>query len=132
LLDKVAQVIESLDIIKGSYVKLTMLKEREREAQDAGDYEFLYELSENERVLIENINESLKFIVPDLITLRGDSKVRMLLAEIDELHESVISETLKIRTDLKKSISRTEIQLQDMKVFPQSPVPPPNILNLRA
>ena len=133
LLDNKTRVIENLDIIKRSYVKLTLLKEHERDAQEGDNYEFLYELSENERILIESINECLKYIVPDLLSLRNDRTVRALLDEINELHETVISESISIRKDLKKSISKTEEKLKGMKIFPQSSSPPPPyILNIRA
>ena len=80
LLDRKTVVLENLDTMKRSYMKLTLLKEREREAQEGDDYEFLYELSENERVLIEGINDCLKCIVPDLLALREDETIRTLLA----------------------------------------------------
>jgi hypothetical protein len=133
LQDRKTLVLDNLDIIKRAYVKLALLKERERDAQDAGNYEFLYELSENERVLIENINGCLKFIVPDLLTLRSDEAVRALLTEIDGLHEAVISETLSIRNDLRVNIDKTEKKLQHLNIFPQSlSSPNPSILNIRA
>ena len=131
--DRKTMVLDNLDIIKRAYVKLALLKGRERDAQDSGNYEFLYELSENERVLIENINGCLKFIVPDLLTLRSDESVRALLTEIDGLHEAVIAETLSIRNDLRVNIDKTEKKLQRLNIFPQSlSSPNPSILNIRA
>jgi hypothetical protein len=133
LQDRKALVLDNLDIIKRSYVSLALLKEREREAQDAGNYEFLYELSENERVLIENINGCLKLIVPDLLALRGDDKVRALLTEIDGLHEAVIAETLRIRNELKESIAKTGEKLERLNIFPKPlSSPDASILNIRA
>jgi hypothetical protein len=133
LLDRKTVVLENLDTMKRSYVKLTLLKEREREAQEGDDYEFLYELSENERVLIEGINDCLKCIVPDLLALREDETIRTLLAEIDELHGIVISESIRIRRDLRRSMVETEEKLRSLRVFPgSSHTPPPHILNIRA
>ena len=133
LLDRKTVVLENLDTMKRSYMKLTLLKEREREAQEGDDYEFLYELSENERVLIEGINDCLKCIVPDLLALREDEAIRTLLAEIDELHGIVISESIRIRRDLRRSMVETEEKLRSLKVFPgSSHTPPPHILNIRA
>ena len=131
--DKKTRVLENLDFIKRSYVKLALFKEREWEAQEESRYDTLYELSENERILIEDINDCLKFIVPDLISMRHDGKVRAVIAEIDELHGAVISQTLRIRNDLRKSISETELKLQNIKVFPQSPSSPAShVLDIRA
>jgi hypothetical protein len=133
LLDRKTVVLENLDTMKRSYVKLTLLKEREREAQEGDDYEFLYELSENERVLIEGINDCLRCIVPDLLALREDETIRTLLAEIDELHGIVISESIRIRRDLRRSMVETEEKLRSLRVFPgSSHTPPPHILNIRA
>ena len=131
--DKRTRVLENLDFIKRSYVKLALFKEREREAQDGRNYDVLYELSESERLLIEDINDCLKFIVPDLISMRNDGSVRAVIAEIDELHGAVISESLRIRNSLKKRISETEQKLQNIKVFPEAPSPPPpRVLDIRA
>ena len=133
LQDKKSRVLENLDFIKRSYLKLALFKEREWEAQEESRYDTLYELSENERILIEDINDCLKFIVPDLISMRHDGKVRAVIAEIDELHGAVISQTLRIRSDLKKSISETELKLQNIKVFPQtSSSPTSRVLDIRA
>ena len=131
--DRKARVLENLDFIKRSYVKLALFKEREWEAQEESSYDTLYELSENERILIEDINDCLKFIVPDLITMRHDRTIQAVIAEIDELHGAVISQTLRIRNDLRKSISETEHKLQNIKVFPQSPSSPDShVLDIRA
>ena len=133
LQDKKSRVLENLDFIKRSYLKLALFKEREWEAQEESRYDTLYELSENERILIEDINDCLKFIVPDLISMRHDGKVRAVIAEIDELHGAVISQTLRIRNDLRKSISETELKLQNIKVFPQtSSSPTSRVLDIRA
>lgn len=133
MLDKKARVLENLNFIKRSYVKLALFKEREREAQEDSHYDALYELSESERILVEDINDCLKFIVPDLITMRNDGSVRAVIAEIDELHGAVIGQALRIRNDLKKSISETEHKLQNIKVFPKtSSSPMSHILDIRA
>jgi hypothetical protein len=126
-------VLENLDFIKRSYVKLALFKEREWEAQEESRYDTLYELSESERILIEDINDCLKFIVPDLISMRHDGNVRAVIAEIDELHGAVISQTLRIRDDLKKNISVTRQKLQNIRVFPQSnSSPSSHVLDIRA
>jgi hypothetical protein len=133
LLDRKTRVLENLDTIKRSYLKLTLLKERELEAQEESNYEFLYELSENERILIEGINDCLKCIVPDLLALRGDGTIRALLAEIDELHGTVISDSIRIRQGLRQRMTETEEKLRGLRVFPKSSLtPPPHILNIRA
>ena len=133
LQDKKTRVLENLDFIKRSYVKLALFKEREWEAQEDSRYDALYELSENERIVIEDINDCLKFIVPDLISMRHDGKIREAIAEIDELHGAVISQTLRIRNDLRKSISEAEQKLQNMRAFPQRPSSPTShVLDIRA
>ena len=132
LLDRRSRVLENLDTIKTSYLKLTLLKEREIEAQDESNYEFLYELSENERILIEGINDCLKCIVPDLLALREDASIRALLAEIDDLHGTVISDSIRIRRDLRRRMTETEEKLRRLSVFPKSTLtPPPHILDIR-
>ena len=131
--DKKTRVLENLEFIKRSYVKLALFKEREWEAQEESLYDTLYELSENERIVIEDINDCLKFIVPDLISMRHDGKIREAIAEIDELHGAVISQTLRIRNDLRKSISEAEQKLQNMRAFPQRPSSPiSHVLDIRA
>ncbi len=133
MLGKRAAVIENLDFIKRSYLKLVLLKERETEANEKGNYEFLYELSENERMLIEDINSCLKCIVPELVALRQDDAVRKRIIEIDRLHEAVISESLYIRNHLEQSLSATEKKLHNINVFPISPSSQlPHIVNIRA
>ena len=133
LLDRKTRVLENLDTIKRSYLKLTLLKDRELEAQEESNYEFLYELSENERILIEGINDCLKCIVPDLLVLREDGTIRALLAEIDELHGTVISDSIRIRQDLRQSMTDAEEKLRGLRVFPKSSLTPsPHILNIRA
>ena len=88
--DKKTRVLENLDFIKRSYVKLALFKEREWEAQEESRYDTLYELSENERIVIEDINDCLKFIVPDLISMRHDGKIREVIAEIDRAEKEAL------------------------------------------
>jgi hypothetical protein len=131
--DKKSRILESLDFIRRSYLKLALLKEREQDAQEEGHYDALYELSENERILIEDINDCLKFIIPDLLSLRRDGDVNSLLEQIDGLHEIVITQALQVRSGLEIRMHDTEQRIKNLDMFPQLPPSPVDpILNIRA
>jgi hypothetical protein len=133
LLDKKGDLLNSLDSIKKSYLNLIILKQLEKEACTISDYETLHELSEHERVIIEDINEIMKYIVPDLVRYRGDSVVRKWMLEIDRLKTSVIQKSLALRENLEHLMQLTRKNLDNLRVFtPISSNPIPCIVNLRA
>jgi hypothetical protein len=133
LLDKKGDLLNSLDSIKKSYLNLIILKQLEKEACTSSDYETLHELSEHERVIIEDINEIMKYIVPDLVRYRGDSVVRKWMLEIDRLKTSVIQKSLALRENLEHLMQLTRKNLDSLRVFtPISSNPIPCIVNLRA
>ncbi len=133
MLDKKSDLLNNLDSIKKSYLNLIILKQLEKEACTSSDYETLHELSENERIIIEDINGIMKYIVPDLVRYRGDSGVRKRMLEIDRLQTSVIQKSLTLRENLEHMIQLTRKNLDNLRVFtPTSSNPIPCIVNLRA
>jgi len=133
LLDKRESVIDTLETIENSYLQLVLLKQHEKEACEKGDYEYLYELSENERMIIENITGFMKYIVPDLLFLRRDSIVKKKLSEVDRLHATVISDSLKMRDGLEEHIARIKQKIKNLDGSPKSSLKAvPHIVNIRA
>lgn len=133
MLDKKGDLLNSLDSIKKSYLNLIILKQLEKEACTSSDYETLHELSEHERVIIEDINGIMKYIVPDLVRYRSDSVVRKWMLEIDRLKTSVIQKSLALRENLEHLMQLTGKNLDNLRVFtPISSNPIPCIVNLRA
>jgi len=114
LLDKKGDLLNNLDSIKKSYLNLIILKQLEKEACTSSDYETLHELSEHERVIIEDINGIMKYIVPDLVRYRRDSVVRKWMLE-------------------KHIMQLTRKNIDNLRVFtPTSSYSIPCIVNLRA
>ncbi len=70
MLDKKEKVLENLESIKKYYLKLILIKHFQQDASDSARYENLHELTENERLIIEDINGTMKYIVPDLLILK--------------------------------------------------------------
>jgi len=133
LQDKKKRLIRNLDTIKESYIKLVMMKSGEREAFEHGNYEFLYELSQNERFIIGDINELMKFVVPDLIGLRNDPEVHSRMEEIDGLQESVIQDSLAVRGLLEEQSCSTRSKLENVrKISSVHSNSLPRIVDLRA
>lgn len=132
LLDKRANVIENLDSIISLYLRLIILKEHELEATIEGEYSSLYEVTECERKLVDDITGLLKYIVPDLVYMREDSAVKSRILAIDEMQESVLKETLKIRQLLEKEIEGKKKILNNIRIFPQNHTSQPGIISIRA
>ncbi len=136
LLDKRERVLENLDIIKKTYLKLVVLKQLEREAYEENEYDSLYELSEDERLLVEDINNHMKYIVADLIILRDEKAVRQKLSEIDELQETVVRESLMIIRNIAGRVEKTKKRIERLKAKPgmakSSSLSTPQIVNIRA
>jgi hypothetical protein len=125
-------VIENLDSIISLYLKLIMLKEHELEATVEGEYSSLYEVTEYERRLVDDITGLLKYIVPDLIYLKEDRDVKSRMLAIDEMQDSVLRETLKIRHLLEKEIEGKKKILENIRVFPKTSTSQPSIISIRA
>jgi hypothetical protein len=133
LLDKKGDLLNNLDSIEKSYLNLIILKQLEKEACTSSDYETLHELSEHERVIIEDINGIMKYIVPDLVRYRSDSVVRKWMLEIDRLKTSVIQKSLALRENLEHIMQLTRKNIDNLRVFtPTSSYSIPCIVNLRA
>lgn len=136
LLDKRESVLENLDIIKKTYLKLVVLKQLEQEAYEENEYDILYELSEDERLLVEDINNHMKYIVADLIILRDEKAVRQKLSEIDELQETVVRESLMIIRNITGRVEKTKKRIESLKAKPGMPkhssLSTPQIVNIRA
>jgi len=133
LLDKKRSLLENLDLIRRYYLKLLILKQLEEEAFIKNSYYALHEFTENERVIIEDINSTLKYIVPDLVLYRGEPEVRDRLEKLDELQTSIISRSLGLKKDLKDKIDSTRKRLKNLDVYPSAVSQPmPRIVNIRA
>lgn len=132
LLDKRNSVLENLDSIRSSYLKLVLLKQHELEAFVEGEYECLYELAEHERLLVDDITGLMKYIVPDLLYLRQDATVQARMFEIDQLQESVLSEALKIRHLLEEGIAGKRKIIDNIRLFPRNTSSLPHIISIRA
>jgi hypothetical protein len=133
LLDKKEEVIRSLDFIKKTYLKLVVLKQLEKDAYEKGQYHSLYELSEDERVLVEDINTHMKYIVPELVVWRNEAGVSERISEIDRLQELVIKKSLLLKNDLEKSCNLTRKKLQSFGKLPiKAALSTPQIVNIRA
>jgi len=132
LLDKREMTLENLDYIKKAYLKLIILKHLQQDACEAAFFEDLHELTENERLIIEDINGIMKYIVPDLVILKGDPGIREKVSEIDRLQTSIIQRSLGLRKNLSNRIIRTKKSLENLKRFSVSPLYSiPSILNMR-
>ena len=132
MLDKRTSVIENLDSIISLYLKLIMLKEHELETTVEGEYSSLYEVTEYERRLVDDITGLLKYIVPDLTYLKEDRDVKSRMLAINEIQESVLRETLKIRHLLEKEIEGKKKILENIRVFPKTSTSQPSIISIRA
>lgn len=125
-------MIENLDSIISLYLKLIVLKEHELEATVEGEYTSLYEVTECERRLIDDITGLLKCIVPELVYMREDSAVKSRMLAIDEMQESILKETLKIRYLLEKEIEGKKKILENIRIFPRTHTSYPSIISIRA
>jgi hypothetical protein len=132
-LDKKGALLQNLDLIERAYLKLIVLKQLEQDACENGRYHELHELSESERLLVEDINGILKCMVPDLLRHRDDDLVRFRMDEIDSLQTSVVRKSLGLTGNLKERIVRTRKSLEKLNLLPRSPAfARPNVVNIRA
>jgi len=133
LLDRKKNTISTLERVKSCYLQLVLLKHHEREAFETSDFEYLYELSENERILVDDINSLMKYAVPDLLYLRNDDRVPRMMPAIDSLHESVIGENIETKNGLEGSMHRTLNRIQHLRTYTgNSSNSIPRVVNLRA
>lgn len=133
MLDRRSELLDNLDLIKKAYLNLIIIKQLEEDACESVSYKNLHELSENERVIIEDINGIMKYIVPDLVFFREDRIIKAKYTEIDRLLTSVIQRSLQLRKNIENRLYSTKKNLDNLKVFPKSPsYSAPNIVNLRA
>jgi len=133
LLDRRKSTLNTLEQVRSCYLQLVLLKNYEHDAFESDDFEYLYELSENERILVEDINSLMKYVVPDLLYLRNDSRVRCLMSEIGVLHESIIGDTIEIKKSLEGSIRLTLGRLRNLHTYSgYSSHSAPRIVNIRA
>jgi hypothetical protein len=132
-LDRKGALLENLDIIARTYLKLIVLKQLEQDSCDNGRYQELHELSESERLLVEDINGLLKCIVPDLVAHRSDDLVRFRMDEIDGLQTSLVRKSLGLTGSLRERVVRTAKSLEKLNLLPKSSsFARPNIVNIRA
>ena len=133
MLDRKNHLLNNLEFIKNSYLNLFHLKQLEHDFFENASYENLHELSENERRIIEDINGTLKCIVPDLVYFREDRVIKDKVSEIDRLQASLIHKNIKLRQDIEGRMSSTKKCLDNLNTLPKSSgYRLPNIVNLRA
>ena len=133
LLDKKKQVVQSLESIKKSYLKLVVLKQLEDDAYESGEYRSLHELSCDERIIVEDINSSMKYIVPELMWLKKEEDVSGLLSEIDRLQSVLVRKSLSLRKNLEQRIRDTKSKLGNLGRLPKTTGhSAPRIVNIRA
>jgi len=133
LLDRKRELIDNLELLKKTYLNLIILKQHEHDACGHGSYEILHELTENERILVDDIGDIMKYIVPDLLFFREDSEIKKCISELEHLKTSVIQRNLALRQDLEGRMALTRKNLQNLKVFTGPTTHQhPGIVNLRA
>jgi hypothetical protein len=133
LLDRKKQVLQILETMKKTYLKLIVLKQLEDEAYDSGEYRSLHELSCDERILIEDINSSMKCIVPDLVSLKAEEDVQRLLSELDKLRQVLVRKSLQLRKNLELRVRDTKRKLGNLGRLPKrSSSAAPRVVNIRA
>ena len=133
MLDKKEKVLENLESIKKYYLKLILIKHFQQDASDNARYENLHELTENERLIIEDINGTMKYIVPELLSLKDDLVVKEKVSEIDSLQISVIQRSMGLRKTLEEKMNNTKKRLENLVLYNKSPrYSAPQIVNIRA
>jgi hypothetical protein len=133
LLDKKQDLLENLELVKKFYLKLIILKQLENDAFKNSKYENLHELSTDERIIVDDIINIMKYVVPDLVFLKKDSSVREKIEEIDFLHTSIIQESLNLQESVRDGIARTKKEMERLNKFPRpSHYSLPSIVNVRA
>ena len=133
MLDKKEKVLENLESIKKFYLKLILIKHFQQDASDNARYENLHELTENERLIIEDINGTMKYIVPELLILKDDLLIKEKVAEVDSLQMSVIQRSMGLRKALEEKMNTTKKRLENLVMYNNSPrYSAPRIVNIRA
>lgn len=133
LLDRKKQVLQILETMKKTYLKLIVLKQLEDEAYEGNEYRSLHELSCDERTLVEDINSSMKCIVPDLVWLKAEGDVQRLLSELDKLQQVLVRKSLQLRKDLELRIRDTKRKMGNLGHLPKrSSCAAPRVVNIRA
>ncbi|MFW6138705.1 MAG: hypothetical protein ACOC7U_05975 [Spirochaetota bacterium] len=131
--DRKEMLMKNLDQMKKFYLQLMVVKDMEQQAYESGNYKHLYELSQNERLLVQDINSSIKHVVPDLLYLRKDSQVKFMMSEIDRLQDTLIRRCLDLRKNIEKCMDHTRKEIEKLS---DSPKPTcfsvPGIVSLRA
>lgn len=137
LQDRKTALLEVLHSVFNCYLQLTLLKEHEQDACDEGNCWVLYELSVSERAVVDEINDLMKYAVPDLVYMKRDPDISRKLREIDRLQEQVIRSSLDLRKNLACRISLAEKKLKGIRRMPGlapagSSPSIPTVVNLRA
>ncbi|RKX99814.1 MAG: hypothetical protein DRP54_06575 [Spirochaetes bacterium] len=133
LLDKRSKIIEDLDIITVQLQKLLLLKKLQDEAVESNNYSELYEFAENERIIIEDINNSMKILIGDLVTFKNDPHIKKKIGEIDSLQAKVIRMNITLRNNLCEKMRKIEKKLGSLNRFNLSPgIITSSIINIRA
>ncbi len=133
MLDKKEKILENLESIKKFYLKLILIKHFQQDASDSARYENLHELTENERLIIEDINGTMKYIVPDLLILKDDLLVKEKVSEIDSMQMSVIQRSMGLKKTLEEKMNTTKKRLENLVMYNNSPrYSAPQIVNIRA
>ena len=133
LLDRKKQVLQILETMKKTYLKLIVLKQLEDEAYEGNEYRSLHELSCDERILVEDINSSMKCIVPDLVWLKAEEDVQRLLSELDKLQQVLIRKSLHLRENVELRIRDTKKKLGNLSHLPKrNSCATPRVVNIRA
>jgi len=133
LLGKRENLLENLDLMKKDYLKLFILKQLQEDASENDRYELLHELAEHERIIVDNITGVLKYIVPDLVLMRGDALVQEQVSEIDSMQRAVIRKNLGLADGLRERIVETKKRLESLSVLPRRhSYAPPLVVNIRA
>jgi hypothetical protein len=136
LKDRKKALLEVLESIRRCYFQLKMLKEYEQSACSEGDYRYLYELSTNERAVVDEIAELMKFVVPDLVYMKREPDIRKVLDQIDMLQEQVIRDTIDVKKNLSTGINLNRKKLQNLQRLPGAAptmMPSlPTVVNIRA
>ena len=133
LRDRKRDLLKNLDFINKSYLNLLLLKQLEQDVINNSSYENLHELSENERRIVEDINATLKYIVPDLIYFREDRLIKEKVKELDNLQTSVIKKNIQLKRNLENLMGATKKTIENLEAFPpERTYTIPKIVNLRA
>lgn len=133
LLDRRSKLIEDLDIVIVQLQKLLLIKNLQDEALESNNFSELYEFAENERIIIEEINTSMRILIGDLVAFKKDPVIKKKIDMIDSLQAKVIKINISLKDGLDKKILRTEKKLTSLNQFnPPINQGRPSIINIRA